>query len=51
MIKDLEEKNGIEKNAKGLPAKQWFYYLNKNFGFVTGIVYSIIPYLKIVLGI
>lgn len=35
---------------KGLPRKEWWYYLKKNYSIVTAIVYSITPYLKILLG-
>ena len=38
--------NGV----KGAPTKQWFYYLNKHFGFMSAVVYSISPYVRILLG-
>lgn len=38
-----------KESPKGLPNKEWFHYLNKNYNFVTAIVYSTIPYLRIVL--
>lgn len=38
-----------KESPKGLPGKEWFHYLNKNYNFVTAVVYSIIPYLRILL--
>lgn len=39
-----------KENPKGLPAGQWFYFLRKNFGFVTAVIRSCTPYIKILLG-
>lgn len=38
-----------KESIKGLPFKQWFYYLNKNYNLGTAIFYSITPYVKIML--
>lgn len=38
----------LKESLKGLPAAQWFYFLNKNFGLYTAIIYSITPYIKII---
>ena len=38
-----------KESPKGLPAREWFYYLNKNYHFVTAVVYSLIPYIRIAL--
>ena len=38
-----------KESPKGLPGREWFYYLKKNYNVVTAIVYSIIPYIRIVL--
>jgi len=38
------------RSVKGAPTTTWFYYLNKHFGFVTACVYSISPYVRIILG-
>ena len=35
---------------KGLPRREWFHYLHKNYNLVTAVVYSAIPYLRILLG-
>ncbi len=40
----------MKESPKGLPLREWFYFLNKNHGFITAIVYSISGYVKIVLG-
>lgn len=37
----------LKESPKGLPKKEWFYYLNKNYSLFTAIIYSIIPYVKI----
>lgn len=39
-----------KESPKGLPAGQWFYFLKKNFGFLTAIIKSCTPYIKILLG-
>ncbi len=36
---------------KGLPFRQWFYYLRKNFGLSQALWHSITPYIRILLGI
>ena len=38
-----------KESPKGLPTKEWFYYLKKNYNYGTAVVYSIIPFLRIVL--
>lgn len=52
MDKTLNRKTRIKKlnSIKGSPTKQWFYYLNKHFGFATACLYSISPYVRIMLG-
>ena len=37
----------LKESFKGLPFKDWFHYLNKNFGFMTACVRSVTPYIKI----
>lgn len=36
-----------KESPKGLPFKEWYYYLKTNYSVLTAIVYSIIPYLRI----
>ena len=45
-IERLKKKGSI----KGAPFKQWFYFLKKNFGLSYALVYSITPYLRILIG-
>lgn len=49
--RNLPLKDRIQKkeSPKGLPTKEWFYYLKKNYNVVTAVVYSIIPYIRILL--
>lgn len=39
-----------KESVKGAPFKEWFYFLNKNFGIFYALKYSITPYLKILMG-
>lgn len=39
-----------KETVKGLPRKQWFYYLKKNFGMGYAFFYSLVPYINILLG-
>lgn len=38
-----------KESPKGLPTKEWFYYLKKNYNIVTAVIYSMIPFLRIIL--
>ena len=38
-----------KESPKGLPARDWFYYLNKNYNIATAVIYSAIPYIRIFL--
>lgn len=40
----------LKEGRKGLPFKDWFRYLRKNFGLDVAIVRSFTPYIKILLG-
>ncbi len=39
-----------KETAKGLPFKSYFHYLNKNYGLGQAIIFSLTPYIKILLG-
>lgn len=39
-----------KESPKGLPIKEYFHYLYKNHNIITAVVYSIVPYVKIILG-
>ena len=41
----------LKESPKGLPRREWFYYLHKNFGLRTAIWHSITPYARIILGL
>ncbi len=41
----------LKESEKGLPWREWFYYLKKNFGLRLAVWHSITPYLRILLGI
>ncbi len=38
-----------KEQPKGLPRKEWYYFLKKNFGLVTAVRYSLTPYIRILL--
>ena len=44
-----KERLSMKESPKGLPGKEWFHYLNKNYQIFTAIIYSLIPYLRILL--
>lgn len=39
----------LKESPKGLPAGEYFHYLNKNYNIFTAIVYSLIPYVRIII--
>ena len=39
-----------KESIKGAPAKQWFHFLNKNFGPGYALLNSVTPYIRILLG-
>ena len=39
-----------KESVKGAPAKQWFHFLKKNFGIGYACLYSVTPYVRILLG-
>ena len=46
----LKKRLSLKEMPKGAPAKQWFYFLKKNFGIGKAIVFTITPYIKLFLG-
>lgn len=40
----------LKESVKGLPYKEWFYFLRKNFGLGTAVVRTVTPYGKILMG-
>lgn len=45
-----KERIRLKETPKGLPRREWFYYLRKNHSTITAVVYSIVPYIQIMLG-
>lgn len=41
------ERISKKEMPKGLPFKEWWHFLHKNFGVITAVIYSITPYLRI----
>lgn len=39
----------LKESPKGLPFGEYFHYLNKNYNLLTAIVYSMIPYVRIII--
>ncbi len=37
-----------KESPKGLPTKEWYHYLKKNYSIFTAVVYSIIPFIRII---
>lgn len=50
--RELSRKERLKKkeSPKGNPAKEWWHFIYKNWGVMSAIKYSIIPYVKILLG-
>lgn len=44
------ERLRLKESPKGLPGKEWYYFLKKNFGLKTAMLRSVTPYVKILLG-
>ena len=39
----------LKESKKGLPFAEYFHYLNKNYNFLTAVLYSAMPYIRILL--
>ena len=39
-----------KESIKGLPTRQWFHFLKKNFGLITALKGCITPYIRIIIG-
>lgn len=39
----------LKESPKGLPGKEWFHFLYKNYNLITALGYSISPYVRILL--
>lgn len=38
----------LKESPKGLPGKEWFHYLKKEYGFFTAAFFSVVPYIRII---
>ena len=45
----IAERIKKKESIKGLPFREYFYYLHHNFSLGTAILYSVSPYVKIIL--
>lgn len=45
----IKERMKLKESVKGLPFREYFYYLNNNFNFGTAVVYSLTPYFRILM--
>lgn len=52
MDRSLSPMERIKKkeSVKGVPSREWFHYVRKHFGLVQACVYTVTPYIKILLG-
>lgn len=39
-----------KESPKGLPFRDYFHFINKNYGFLSAVLYSLTPYVRIFLG-
>lgn len=48
----LSRKERLQKkeSPKGLPKKDWYYFIRKNYGFFPALYHSVTPYVRILLG-
>lgn len=46
----ISQRLKAKSDVKDLPVRQWFYYLRKNFNLGYAIVYSVTPYIRVLLG-
>ena len=46
----LKKRIKLKESAKGSPTKQWFYFLNKNFGLLKAVTFTMTPYIKLLIG-
>lgn len=46
----LKKRIALKESVKGAPARQWFYFLKKNFGIGKAVVFTVTPYINLILG-
>lgn len=45
----IAERLKLKEGPKGLPAKDWFYFVKKNYGVLPAIYHSVTPYVRILI--
>lgn len=52
MDKNLSRRERIKKkeSPKGIPFRDWFYFLHKNFGLSKALIHCLTPYIRIIIG-
>ena len=40
----------MKESPKGLPVREWFYFIKSYFGVASACIYTVLPYVKILLG-
>ena len=45
-----KERLKLKESPKGLPRKDWFHFVNKNYGLVSAIYHMATPYIRILIG-
>ncbi|MBQ9437917.1 MAG: glycosyltransferase family 2 protein, partial [Lachnospiraceae bacterium] len=43
----IKERLRKKENPKGLPAKDWFYFVKKNYGLMPALYHTLTPYIRI----
>ena len=48
----LSRKERLQKkeSPKGLPRKDWFHFIRKNYGLISAVYHSVTPYIRILIG-
>jgi len=39
----------LKESPKGLPASDWFHFVNKNYGFISAVYHFVTPYIRILI--
>lgn len=45
-----KERLSLKESPKGLPLKDWFHFINKNYGLLSALYHTITPYVRILIG-
>ncbi|MBR6850260.1 MAG: hypothetical protein IKM88_08515, partial [Lachnospiraceae bacterium] len=47
---DRKTRLKLKEGPKGLPRKDWYHFVRKNYSFPAAVYHSMTPYLRILLG-